>query len=563
MPAILLIVVCIVAYFLGYSIYARYIQNRILRLDPSRKTPAHLKKDGVDYVPARKMILFGHHFASIAGLGPIIGPAIAAQWGWLPAFLWLIVGGIFLGAVHDFVAVGVSLRFGGRSIGDITRDIIGPRARVLFLLVVFFVIGLFMAAFAVIVAGYLVDYPTAVIPVCGLIVIATLMGTALYRFKIKLWIVTVLGIGVMAFLFYLGIKFPIEGISREAWLFALLGYSGVASVLPVWLLLQPRDYLNSFQLYGGLALLLVSIIVLGPVMGDVPTTHKPAGDGDKIPPVVPFIFIIVACGAISGFHSLVSSGTTVRQLNNERDARLVTFGSMLTESLFAVLALIACTAGLGYAAWQASYAAGAANPLGIFKEGSAKMATSLGISFDLAGLLLSVMAVGFAMTTLDTATRLLRFNVEEIGKSFKLNFLRSRYLATVLAVGWIAFFALLKFGGKPAWQVLWPMAGASNQILVVLGLLAMSVYLYRLRRPTFVTLVPLVIMICVTIWALVATLINDGIAKGEYGLAAVSGALLVLALWLAVEAVLKAVQMKRLGRPESEELIAEEAAKDE
>ncbi len=560
MPAVFLIAMCVLAYLVAYFVYARYIQNRILRLDASRKTPAHIKRDGIDYVPARKMVLFGHHFASIAGLGPIVGPAIAVIWGWLPAFLWIVFGTIFLGAVHDFMAGGVSLRFGGRSIGDITRDIIGPRARVLFLLVVFFVIGLFMAAFAVMVSNFLVQFPKAVIPVCGLIAVATLMGLAMYRWKIQLWIATVAGLVAMVGLLHLGLKYPVSGVSADVWMLILFVYMGVASVLPVWLLLQPRDYLNSFQLYAGLALLLLGIFALNPSMtdadGTIPATCKLAGDGGRALPMVPFLFMVMACGAISGFHSLVASGTTARQINNEKDLRLITYGGMLTEGLFALLVLIACTAGLGYGAWNSHYNADKIDHLGVFKQGGANIASALGIEFGLAEILLSVMAVGFAMTTLDTATRLLRFNIEELGKSFQIKVISNRYIATLIAVGWIAIFAVLKFGNLPAWKVLWPMAGASNQIMAVLGLLALTVYLYRMRRPTIITLAPLVIMIVVTIWALVATLVNDGIAKSNYILAAVAGALLILAVWLAVEAVLKALELRRTGRGTPEETEA-------
>jgi carbon starvation protein len=567
MPALVLIGLSLVAFVAAYYVYARYIQQRILRLDPNRRTPAYTKTDGVDYVPAHKMVLFGHHFASIAGLGPILGPAIAAVWGWLPAFLWIIFGSIFLGAVHDFVAVGISLRLGGRSIGDITRDIIGPRARLLFLVVIFFVIGLFMAAFVVIVAGYLASYPQAVFPVWGLMALAVFLGVAIYKFKVRLSVATFFGIAFSVLLFYLGFKYPIT-VSSDAWIVTLLGYSGLASVLPVWLLLQPRDYLNSFQLYGGLLLLLVGVIAMAPVMTNIPATHALLGDGAKIPPMAPLLFVTVACGAISGFHGLVSSGTTSRQLSNEKDARFVTYGGMLTESFFAILALIACTAGIGYVAWNKYYASGGADPLPVFKEGGSGMASYVGMDPSLAALLLSVMAVGFAMTTLDTATRLLRFNTEELGKSLGIRPLRNRYLATAIAVGWIAMFAVIKFtdaAGNPmaAWRVLWPLGGASNQILAVLVLLTATVYFYRLKRPTLVTLIPLVIMLGITIWSLLTTLVQDGFVSGNYVLGVVSGALLLLAFWLAAEAVIKAVQLKRAGLTETEVAAVEEALEGE
>ncbi len=550
---------CIAAFVLAYSFYARYIQNRILGLDPGRKTPAHEKYDGIDYVPSHRMVLFGHHFASIAGLGPIVGPAIAAIWGWLPALLWVVFGTIFLGAVHDFVAAGISVRFGGRSIGDVTGDIMGPRARILFLLIISFVVGLFMGAFAIIVSGLLFKIPESVIPIFGLIVIAVGMGLALYRLKVRLWVVTIAGIALMGLAIYVGTIVPVGGIPQTTWIPILLGYSLVASVLPVWLLLQPRDYLNSFQLYGGLAILFVGLLVAAPVM-QAPETSNVLGDGKSIPSVFPIMFMIVACAAISGFHSLVSSGTTVRQVNNEKDLRFVTYGSMLTEGFFGVMVLLTCTAGIAFSRWQelyADYKAVAANPLPIFLEGGSGFLSKLGIDPKLGTLLLTVMAVGFAMTTLDTATRLLRFNVEDLAGRLGLKRIRkNRYLASVIAIAWIGFFVLITAAGRAKEGVikasdnpLWPIAGMSNQLMAALGLLTASVYFYKVKKPTAFTLLPMLIMLGLTLWAIaeaVCTQISPPPGtEMNYGVFFVALALFGLAVWLMVEGVLKAVQLRR------------------
>jgi len=559
---------CLAAFVPAYCFYARHIQNKILGLDPKRRTPAHLKRDGIDFVPSNRMVLFGHHFASIAGLGPIVGPAIAAVWGWLPALLWVVFGTIFLGAVHDFVAGGISIRFGGRSIGDLTGDIIGPRARILFLLIIFFVVGLFMGAFAIIVGGLLDAIPNSVIPVFGLIAIALVMGLFLYKAKMPLWLATIFGVGLMALAIFLGLEYKIDGISQTTWIPILLVYSLVASVLPVWLLLQPRDYLNSFQLYAGLGMLFLGIIFTAPVM-QAPLTSNVLG-GESTPPVFPIMFMIVACAAISGFHSLVSSGTTARQVNNEKDMRFITYGGMLTEGFFGMIVLLTCTAGIAYADWKGFYitegfSAVAANPLKIFLQGGSNLLHGIGLSKELGKLLLTVMAVGFAMTTLDTATRLLRFNVEEIAGRLGMNFIRkNRYIAALIAILWIGFFVLITAAGntkggviKASDNPLWPIAGMSNQLMGALGLLTASVYLYKLRRPTLFTLIPMVIMLTLTLWAVADTIIKQFSSltgpNPNYGVLCVALALFALGIWLAVEAILKAIQLKRGGRDESEE----------
>jgi carbon starvation protein len=381
----------------------------------------------------------------------------------------------------------------------------------------------------------------------------------IYKWKVKLWIVTLLGIFLMAVTIFLGIKIPVGGISQAGWIPILLVYCFFASVLPVWLLLQPRDYMNSFQLYGGLGILFLGLLVAAPTI-QAPAVSNVFGDGGSLPSAFPLLFMVVACAAISGFHALVSSGTTARQLNSEGDLRFISYGGMLTEGFFGVVVLLTCVAGISFAAWKTSYAnydAVAANPVPIFLNGGSALLASLGIAPTVGVLLLTVMAVGFAMTTLDTATRLLRFNVEEIFQG--LGFMRvgkNRFIAAGLAVAWIGFFIFVTVAGHVKGAVieatdnpLWPIAGMSNQLLGALGLLTASVYFYKVRKRTVFTLLPMVFMLFVTLWAAVQSVLKqlnppEG-ASPNYGVLVVALALFALGVWLAAEGALKVLQLRR------------------
>jgi len=600
--AVFIVGVCLLGFIFAHFVYGKFLSKKILGLDKSRRTPSYEFEDGIDFVPTRKSILFGHHFASIAGLGPILGPAIAVIWGWLPAILWVTIGTIFIGAVHDLTTLAVSLRFKGRTIGDVTRDLIGPRARMLFLLIIFFLLALAMGVFAFIVAQLFVNINSAaVIPVFSLIIIAVIMGFLVYKVRLNLFIATIIGFAGMIGMIYVGILCPVplykaflneetkaliaegeikdtsivvpvveyfetqakEGPAearqlnsvtarlvkdagekaRTAWIWILLGYALVASVLPVWLLLQPRDYLNSYQLYAGILLLLLGALIMHPQMS-APAVRASAESG--APSLWPFLFIIVACGAISGFHSLVSSGTTVRQLKYETDAHTIGYGGMVVEGLFAVLVIIACCAGFTPGQWQTAYAdygaaSGLAAKLGNFAQGAGVLLWHLKIPPEFGVSLILVIVVGFAMTTLDTGTRLLRFNIEELARSLRLKPLANRYTASLIAVLALAYFALVKVGGKPAGLTLWTLFGASNQMLAALGLLVASVYLYRTNRPVWFTLLPMALMLVMTIWAMTLNMIKfwgDIQATGDAGpvsLFCVGGVLIIMAAWLFVE----------------------------
>ncbi|HEX9780946.1 MAG TPA: carbon starvation protein A [bacterium] len=543
MNAALLAAGVLAVFAAAYALYSRWLDRRVFLLDPHRDTPAHSRKDHIDYCPTRPSVLFGHHFASICGLGPIIGPAIAALWGWLPALLWIVCGAVVIGAVHDFGALVLSVRYDGRSIGDITNDLIGPRARLLFLVLIFFLIALAMGVFASVIAT-LFDpdhYPQAVLPSAILIVLAVAIGMLVYRRRVPLGPATAVCLVLMTGSLWLGQAFPITGLSRTQWIVVLLAYAYVASSLPVWVLLQPRDYLNAFQLYAGIGLMYAGLFILRPEFA-APPVNRMAAD---LPPVFPFLFVTVACGAISGFHSLVCSGTTSKQLDREPHARPIGYGAMLAEASMAVIVLLACTAGVAtpllwherYSGWQSMQGLGAS--LGTFIDGGALFVSQVGIPRALASVLISVVVVGFALTTLDSATRLLRYNIEELGRTLGVRFATNRYAASALAVAAIGYFALMK-SGKSLWQLF----GTTNQLLAALALLAVAAYLAQRRRPAAAYALPMLFMLVTTTTAMTIKL-GEFRAAGQTSLWVVSAIVLVLALWLVLEALVSFMNARR------------------
>lgn len=538
MNAALAALFALCTFFLAYFTYAKFIAHRIFALDPNAKTPAHAMSDGIDYVPTKKPVLFGHHFASITGLGPILGPAIAVIWGWLPAFLWVFFGTIFFGGIHDFSALAISMRNRGRSIGDIAESIIGPRARLLFLLIIFFLIALAMGVFAIVIATLFSEAfnPEAVIPAFSLMVIAMAVGLAVYKRHMTIGPVTLIGVILMFITTAVGIKFPVTGVSHTAWIYILLGYAFVASVLPVWLLLQPRDYINSFMLYLGLAAMYLGLFIYHPEIAAPAINTQSSG----LPPLFPFIFIMVACGAISGFHGLVSSGTTAKQIDREPDARLIGYGGAVAEGILGLMAVLACTAGLASKeAWLEHYKSwGTASSLGpeinAFVKGAGKFISHLGISETFAQAFVAVVVVGFALTTLDSATRLLRFNIEELGNSLKIKPFSNRYLASGIGIVAIAFFALLKVDGNPAGLILWGLFGTTNQILAGIVLLSVSIYLLKSGKPIRYTVIPMILMLSMTLWAMVLNL-KDFWAKNNMPLLIVGSIILFMIVWFMIE----------------------------
>lgn len=558
MNSLLLVLVSLVAFGVAYLFYAKFLSEKIFALDPLRKTPAHTRFDGVDFIPTRPPVLFGHHFASIAGLGPILGPAIGVIYGWLPALLWVVFGTIFLGAVHDLGTLVVSLRHDGRTIGDLTEDLIGYRAKIFFVILIFFVLALAMGVFCLVISGLFAEKrPEAVIPTIALILIAMTIGTAVYKFKVRLFPATIIGVLLMLATVYVGIVVPVKNVTPSQWTYSLLIYAFVASVLPVWLLLQPRDYLNSFELYIAVGLLMLGVIVLHPPMS-APVLHN----APNSPPLFPFLFILIACGAISGFHNLVSSGTTARQLATEKDTRIIGYGGMTAEGFVALLAIVACTAAVGdRAEWLKGYAdfnSANAVTLDMFVRGAGALLASYGIPRAFAETFISVVVVAFAMTTLDTGTRLLRFNVEEIGETIKVKILSNRYVASLIAVSAIGYFALMKVNlpvmenGEiiyklvPAGKTLWKLFGTTNQLLAAMGLLVVSIYLYRRKKPMWYTVLPMVFMLVLTIYAMLFQLHEFWLETPKnMPLIVTSLILIVISFWLVLEAVIVFKKLKK------------------
>jgi len=549
-PAIMaLIVMCL--YFVFYHFYAKqWLAKRVFELNPSAQTPAHTLRDDVDYLPTNKYVLFGHHYASVAGLAPMLGPAIAVIWGWVPALLWVVLGTLLIGAVHDFSALVLSVRHKGKSVGTIAKDVIHPRARLLFLLVIFFLISLAMGVFVLVIAGLFAApdpahipataHPEAIFPTISLMVIAIMIGFFIYRLKLPILQMTIVGFVLMLITTWAGLYMPITGVSAHSWTFSLLIYAFLASVLPVWLLLQPRDFLNSLLLYLALIAMFIGFFILSPEWAAPAINLHPEG----APPMIPFLFIVIACGAVSGFHGIVASGTTAKQLDKETDAPLIGYGAMIGESLLALMAVLATTAGAfsSHAEWSNFYgsweqAAGLHQKLGVFIQGTGNFVHQLGIPTNLAEAFISVVVVAFAMTSVDTGTRLLRFNVQEIADTLGVKFLENRYVATLIAVAAIGFFAFFEVDGKPAGLFLWTLFGTTNQVLAGLTLLAVTLYLYRKRKPVLYTMLPMLLVLGATISAMFMSIYN-AISTDQWMVGIVGGVILFLSLWAVVEAIL-------------------------
>ena len=541
------------AYWAAYRFYARHLARRLFALDAARPTPAHRLRDDVDYVPANRYVLFGHQFASITGLSPMLGPAIAVIWGWLPALAWVVLGAVFVGAVHDFGALAVSIRARGLSIGKVTESLVGPRAKTLFHLLIFFLIALAMGVFVHVVATLFSPafYPESVLPTAVLMLVAVGIGAAIYRLGWDIRMLTAAGLLVLLLLVWAGIRYPVIGPSLAQWKWLLLIYSFAASVLPVWLLLQPRDYLNSLLLYAGVAAMYAGFFLTNPSFAAPVLDVDPAG----APAMFPFVFIVIACGAASGFHALVSSGTSAKQLDRETDAPLVGYGAMLGESLLGVMAVLACTAGFvsrqdwlaRYQSWETADSLG--GNIAAFIAGTTRFLSTLGFPAELATVGVAVLVVSFALTSLDSATRLLRYNVTEIGETLGAPLLGNRYVASAIAVAAIWFFAFFQVRGEFAGLVLWQLFGTTNQMLAGLALLAITVYLLRRGKPIVYTLAPMLLILVSTLSAMSINLAGFW-ADGQWTLLVTGTAILVLAVWLAGEAWIAVRRFRRGGATE-------------
>ncbi|WP_370212570.1 carbon starvation CstA family protein [Alloalcanivorax venustensis] len=557
MSAILLLVLGLGGMAAGYFVYSRFIAEKIYKLDPDFRTPAHEFEDGVDFVPTNRFVLWGHHFTSVAGAAPIVGPAIAVIWGWLPAFLWVVLGTIFFAGVHDSGAIWASVRNRAKSVGALTGEVVGGRARSVFMIVIFLVLLMVNAVFGVVIAKLLINNHGAVVPVWGAIAVALVIGQLIYRRKIGLGLVSVVGVAALYALIYIGPSMPVTlpestaGLSPNAlWILILFGYAAIASLLPVWVLLQPRDYINGLQLFVGLILLYGAVIIASPtVVAPMINFGVPEGT----PSMLPLLFVTIACGAISGFHGLVASGTTSKQLNKETDARFVGYFGAVGEGALALAAIIAATAGFASLAdWQAVYTSFGQGSLTAFVDGGAFiLAAGTGMEVTVAATLLTVMAALFAGTTMDTGLRLQRYIFQEWGEIYNIGWMRKALPATLLSV---ASCLILAFGAGGAdgsgGLLIWPLFGTTNQLLAGLTLLVITVMLVRRGRPTFYTLGPLVFLLVMTLAALLMQL-RDFFEKENWFLLGLDLVVLVAAVLVTLECVAALRRAKGAANDES------------
>lgn len=562
MNSLLLLIICIAILILGYIFYGGWLCKQWGVGDSKNQTPAHEMEDGVDYVPAKAPVLMGHHFSSIAGAGPITGPIGAAMFGWVPVVLWILIGGIFFGGVHDFGALFASIRHKGQSIGEIISSNMSKRAKMLFTIFAYLTLILVVAAFASIVAttfGAVVSEETGAIDKTAsatnasvamvsllFILIAIVFGFMVYRRNASMAVSTILGVVAIALCMVIGMNFHPIYLTTNTWMIIVGIYIAIASVTPVWILLQPRDYLSSFLLYAMLAVALVGVIISHAGMGGADGLAAFNGfavdNGNGMQYMFPVLFTTVACGAISGFHSLVSSGTTSKQLDKETDAKPIAYGGMLLECVLAVITV--CAINFAYkngitSGATAIFAGGISSMYGgIFGQGVVTVLNTL--------LVLTYSA--FCLTSLDTATRLARFmfqefflepgqTVDDIKDGWK-KIAVNPYFATIVTV--ILGIAL----GMTGYSKIWGLFGAANQLLAGIGLLAVATWLGNVGKNNKMFLIPMAFMIVVTICSLCVTVKNQvgiitagGADWGPYAQAVLAVLLVILAIFLVIEGI--------------------------
>ena len=559
MNGILLLLGTTALFAAAYFLYGRLIE-RVLGVDPSRKTPAFERGDGVDYVPAHPAVLFGHHFASIAGAGPIVGPIAAAYFGWGAVVAWVVLGCIFIGAVHDMVSLWLSVRHEGRSIASVIETVLGRPGKLLFLLFCWSTLVLVCAEFTRQVALTFVRSPEVATASLLFIALAVVFGVATNRFKVPLLPATLVFVPVMFACIWVGTKCPLDLVARlglsatgaqTAWTLVLLAYCFLASTLPVWLLLQPRDYLNSYLLYAMMALGFLGVFAAAPAVNldAFVGWHAPNAKGAPMP-LFPFLFITIACGACSGFHSLVASGTTAKQLASERHVRPVAYGGMLLEGVLAILSLLAVGT---FAQPDLLAKLGTESAVGLFAGGLASFCARLGIPEKSGAIFMSLAVSAFLMTSVDTATRLARFTWQELftgaqGRTRPPNPFTSpisnMYVATGLVV---ALVALLLLGNPEAAKNLWNVFASANQLLAGLTLFTASLWLYKNRKAWWITLFPMLFMLAVSsagLWLLC----TGSWKAGNPTLGVVTAVLLALAAVLVLLAVVRFGQARRERR---------------
>ena len=646
MTTLLIALGAMVGYVIAYHTYGRWLARKIFSLNPAASVPSIELNDDRDFVPTDKSVLFGHHFTSIAGTGPIVGPAIAVMWGWLPALVWVLLGSILVGAVHDFGSLVVSMRSQGQTVGDVAGRVLNKRVRVLFLLVLFMALTIVLAIFGLVIASVFKQYPSAIFPCLVQVPIALAIGMWLHNRNVNLLLPSLLALAMMYITLIFGNTGVLATINQTmaswsiiTWVVILLAYSYFASVLPVWSLLQPRDYINSLQLITALGLVVLGLFVAGLFGG---AAHE---GGERIPleisapmiranpigapSVIPFLFITIACGVCSGFHCLVSSGTSSKQIKCETDAQFVGYGSMLTEGFLATLVILACVAGLGlgtenssgewvtgeaaymarYASWDS--AAGLGAKVAAFVDGSSNFLQAMAIPSGIAVAMMGVLVASFAGTTLDTACRLQRYVIQELagtlcGKSSNesnrglsmnpLRWLTNKHCATVFAVMLALLIAALPkgtpdvslsdaVGGKipaeyvaenpdllatataggvsgAAWWfenfagkgglLLWPLFGATNQLLAGLAFLVIAFYLWRRNIPVWFIVIPMIFMLIIPAWAMLTDLPKWIDSDDPNWVIIVIGiTTLALELWMLIEACLMWPQVKGIAEADA------------
>jgi len=563
MGALLIMILAFIGYIIMYQLYGKFIGNKIFALSGTAKAPSMEFEDGVDYVPTRKEIIFGHHFTSIAGTGPIVGPAIAIIWGWVPAIIWVFVGTIIMGAVHDFGALVISMRNQGKSIAEYTAKYVNDRTKIFFFLIVFLELWIVIAIFGLIIAIVFAMYPTSVLPVWVEVAIAIWLGHLIYKKGKNVMTWSIIAVAIMYVTVIIGAWVPIKmpaigGIpATGVWTIILLIYAFIASTLPVTTLLQPRDFINSHQLVVAMVLLVLGAFFSG--FGGKLDIVAPAVQANPsgAPPLWPFLFITIACGAISGFHALVSSGTSGKQVRTETDSLFVGYGSMLMEGALATIVIVAVSAGIGIAytpkgaetltgvaAWTTHYSSwAAANGLGAkltaVVDGSANMIATLGIPKGIAIVIMGVFVASFAGTTLDTATRIQRYVLAELFSDIRLPALGGKYVATAIAVISAAILAFVTGASGTGALTLWPLFGATNQTLAALALIIIALYLHTKGGAKWMIAgLPAIFMAVMTIWALV---INQTNFLGAHNvlLTVINICILLVAVWIVIEGVVK------------------------
>lgn len=555
----------LILFYFGYRYYSKFLAEKIYRLNPDAVTPAHQFNDGVDYVPANKMILWGHHFTSIAGAAPIVGPAIAVYWGWLPAMLWVVLGTIFAAGVHDFGVMVLSVRNKGQSIGTLADKIIGHRAKVLFLFIILILVLMINAVFAWVISNLFISYPASVLSIFIQIPLAIWIGYKTYKGTGSMILPAIVVLFVMYFTAIIASYVPalqidlvryfggedsmvVMGFSGMemsflVWIVILMIYVYIASILPVWTLLQPRDLINSYQLLLGLVILYIGLFVTNPQI-TAPVSNSGADDISWFP----LLFITIACGAISGFHGLVSSGTTAKQLDKETDARFIGYLGAVGEGALALITIVAIvtyfnTTGEFLGQYHSFEEAGAVG-LNVFVEGAAQLATGLLIPLQAAQTIIAVIVISFAATTLDTSVRLMRYIINELGVEYNVKPLTKLHFSTFIAVAASAALVLIPEGPRglgSGGYLLWPLFGTSNQLLAAISLLIVTIWLKRQGRSIIYTLVPMIFLLFMTLWAMTEQVFFDWSGWGETDsniLLFVFGAIILgFAIWIILEAI--------------------------